>query len=184
MVTVPFHTDEPEAFSNTGQFVKAGEIILRQRGTSWHPGENVKMGRDHTLYAVEPGFVCFYRPNPIPKDAETKVESLSAKLAGLKISPFDKIKVQPKMELVKSHPSASLLKRKLGRRYIGVTLTRDEVLPREVGAPRVRRLGLVDWAREQRLAEELEQEDHEQPELLTELREETRDDGVSKISTA
>ena len=53
-----------------GQFVKPGEIILRQRGTSWHPGQNVKMGNDHTLYAVEPGYVRFYKPNPIPTEEQ------------------------------------------------------------------------------------------------------------------
>jgi len=33
------------------QFVKAGGIILRQRGTKMHPGENVGLGKDHTLFA-------------------------------------------------------------------------------------------------------------------------------------
>lgn len=41
-------------------FVKPGQIIMRQRGTKIHPGENVKIGIDHTIYAVEPGYVCFY----------------------------------------------------------------------------------------------------------------------------
>ena len=36
-----------------------GNIIARQRGTRWHPGVNVGMGRDHTLYAVSDGFVQF-----------------------------------------------------------------------------------------------------------------------------
>jgi len=38
-----------------------GNIIFRQRGTLWHPGENVAMGRDHTIYATEPGYVRFYK---------------------------------------------------------------------------------------------------------------------------
>lgn len=42
-----------------GQAVKAGEIILRQRGTRIHPGENVGIGRDHTLFAKEAGKVLF-----------------------------------------------------------------------------------------------------------------------------
>jgi len=33
-----------------GEFVKAGNIIVRQRGSKFHPGENVGMGRDHTLF--------------------------------------------------------------------------------------------------------------------------------------
>ena len=35
-----------------GQSVKPGEIIIRQRGTNTHPGENVGMGKDHTLFAT------------------------------------------------------------------------------------------------------------------------------------
>lgn len=42
-----------------GQFAKAGSIIIRQRGTSHHPGLNVGMGKDHTLFALEPGLVKF-----------------------------------------------------------------------------------------------------------------------------
>jgi large subunit ribosomal protein L27 len=42
-----------------GQSVLAGNIIARQRGTKWHPGENVGMGRDHTLYALIEGRVQF-----------------------------------------------------------------------------------------------------------------------------
>jgi large subunit ribosomal protein L27 len=41
------------------QFVKAGGIILRQRGTKMHPGENVGMGKDHTLFAKADGTVSF-----------------------------------------------------------------------------------------------------------------------------
>lgn len=44
-----------------GEFVKPGNIILRQRGTRFHAGENVKMGRDHTLFAASEGFVSFTR---------------------------------------------------------------------------------------------------------------------------
>ena len=42
-----------------GQFVKAGNIIVRQRGTKFHPGNNVGCGRDHTLFATSDGFVRF-----------------------------------------------------------------------------------------------------------------------------
>ncbi len=42
-----------------GQVVKAGNIIVRQRGTSHHPGLNVGMGKDHTLFALIPGTVEF-----------------------------------------------------------------------------------------------------------------------------
>lgn len=42
-----------------GQLVESGTIILRQRGTRWHAGEYVGLGRDHTLYAKETGYVEF-----------------------------------------------------------------------------------------------------------------------------
>jgi large subunit ribosomal protein L27 len=42
-----------------GQQVRAGTIIIRQRGTTIHPGINVGMGRDHTLFAMVDGFVKF-----------------------------------------------------------------------------------------------------------------------------
>ena len=44
-----------------GQFVKAGEILVRQRGTKFHPGENVGLGNDHTLFAKTSGTVQFKR---------------------------------------------------------------------------------------------------------------------------
>lgn len=42
-----------------GQFAKAGAIIIRQRGTKYHPGQNVKKGKDDTLFATMAGFVKF-----------------------------------------------------------------------------------------------------------------------------
>ena len=42
-----------------GQTVTAGNIIARQRGTTWHAGENVGMGKDHTLFALINGRVQF-----------------------------------------------------------------------------------------------------------------------------
>jgi len=42
-----------------GEAVLAGNIIVRQRGTQWHPGDNVGMGKDHTLFALSNGTVSF-----------------------------------------------------------------------------------------------------------------------------
>lgn len=42
-----------------GAWAKAGAIIIRQRGTKYHPGQNVKKGTDDTLFAVKGGFVKF-----------------------------------------------------------------------------------------------------------------------------
>ena len=40
-----------------GQSVVAGNIIVRQRGTKWHPGEGVGLGKDHTIFATREGEV-------------------------------------------------------------------------------------------------------------------------------
>lgn len=42
-----------------GQSVKAGDILVRQVGTKFHPGKNVGMGKDYTLFALLPGVVTF-----------------------------------------------------------------------------------------------------------------------------
>lgn len=56
-----------------GQFVTAGSIIVRQRGTKFHPGHNVGIGKDDTLFAIIDGKVCFER-----KDRERKQVSVYA----------------------------------------------------------------------------------------------------------
>lgn len=47
-----------------GEAVKAGNIIIRQRGTEYHPGTNVGMGKDHTLFALVAGKVKFALKGP------------------------------------------------------------------------------------------------------------------------
>ncbi len=49
------------------QFVRAGNIIIRQRGTQVHPGSNVGMGKDHTLYSLIDGIVKFERKDKFRK---------------------------------------------------------------------------------------------------------------------
>jgi large subunit ribosomal protein L27 len=44
-----------------GTTVTTGSIIIRQRGTKWHPGRNVKRAKDDTLFAMAPGVVMFDR---------------------------------------------------------------------------------------------------------------------------
>lgn len=58
--------------ATTGQFVTAGSIIVRQRGTKWHPSLNVKRGKDDTLFALIDGVVHFR------KDTKTRVSVLPA----------------------------------------------------------------------------------------------------------
>lgn len=47
-----------------GQVASAGSIIVRQRGTRFHPGDNVGCGRDHTLFAMADGSVRFEKRGP------------------------------------------------------------------------------------------------------------------------
>lgn len=62
------------------QLVVAGNILVRQRGTKFHPGVNVGLGRDHTLFATADGFVKFEVKGPhsrtfvsvFPKNTEEK----------------------------------------------------------------------------------------------------------------
>lgn len=50
-----------------GQYVPAGNILVRQRGTKFHPGVNVGMGRDYTLYALVDGVVQFSVKGPLKR---------------------------------------------------------------------------------------------------------------------
>jgi large subunit ribosomal protein L27 len=60
-----------------GEPVLAGNIIVRQRGTQFHPGENVGIGRDHTLFALIEGKVKF-RKRGLPKRRFVSVEMAEA----------------------------------------------------------------------------------------------------------
>lgn len=75
--------------------MRTGNIIIRQRGTVWHPGYNTGLGRDHTIFATEPGYVKFYEDPQQPK-----------------------------------------------RKFVGVVFEKDMKLPRPIGEPTLRRLGL------------------------------------------
>ncbi|HNQ85206.1 MAG TPA: 50S ribosomal protein L27 [Deltaproteobacteria bacterium] len=59
-----------------GQQVKAGSILVRQRGTKIHPGENVGCGRDYTLFALKDGVVKFETQESTSK--KVKVVSITA----------------------------------------------------------------------------------------------------------
>ena len=50
-----------------GEQVEPGYILVRQRGTKFHPGENVGCGRDHTLFATAAGQVVFRKHGPLQR---------------------------------------------------------------------------------------------------------------------
>jgi large subunit ribosomal protein L27 len=56
-----------------GEFVVSGNIIVRQRGTKFHNGKNVGIGKDHTLYSLKNGYVKFIKDN---KNTKTYVSIL------------------------------------------------------------------------------------------------------------
>ena len=60
-----------------GQTVSGGEILVRQRGTKFHPGSNVGLGRDHTLFALCEGQVAF----ATKRDGRTYVSIMPAQVA-------------------------------------------------------------------------------------------------------
>jgi len=59
-----------------GEYAKAGSIIIRQRGTKYRPGKNVRIGKDHTLFAKIAGLVKF---------ATKKIRKYTGKLEAVKI---------------------------------------------------------------------------------------------------
>lgn len=82
-----------------GQVAVAGNILVRQRGTRFHPGENVYMGRDHTLHASIDGVVVFTRKRDdrnyvsvLPQVAEVVDVPAPAKKAAPKSEPAPKAK--------------------------------------------------------------------------------------------
>jgi large subunit ribosomal protein L27 len=50
-----------------GELVNAGSILVRQRGTEFHPGRHVGIGKDHTLFAKETGHVKYHTQGPAKK---------------------------------------------------------------------------------------------------------------------
>lgn len=66
---------------NHGQFIKSGQIIIRQRGTHYCPGENVARAGDDTLYALKSGKVQFFSKKKI------RFDGLKRKIKIIKIIP-------------------------------------------------------------------------------------------------
>lgn len=64
--------------SHDGEFVTAGSIIVRQRGTKVHPGVNTGLGRDHTIFAKTDGYVSFRRKGKDDKIVHVIAEALTA----------------------------------------------------------------------------------------------------------
>ncbi len=61
---------------NHGQAIKIGQIIIRQRGTKYAPGDNVKVGKDDTLYAVAEGKVAYSHKKLRKFDGSLKMKTI------------------------------------------------------------------------------------------------------------
>ncbi len=74
-----------------GQLVIPGNIIVRQRGTKFHAGRNVAMGKDHTLYALEMGRVKFYKGirNRQFVTVEPLADAVAAPAAAAEVQPAE-----------------------------------------------------------------------------------------------
>ena len=69
---------------NNGQSIKSGQVIVRQRGTKYYPGKNVKRGGDDTLLALKPGTVKYSRKKVMRFDGNLKprnIVSVEAKIS-------------------------------------------------------------------------------------------------------
>jgi ribosomal protein L27 len=97
-----------------GHEVKVGQILYRQRGTKWYPGTNVGIGKDHTLFALEPGFVKYYLDPFHPK----------RKFIGVALKKDDKL----------PYPHFDPTPRRLGRPVLEGRLaeSESEYLPRKI----------------------------------------------------
>jgi len=65
-----------------GQKVRAGEILIRQRGTKYHPGENVGKGKDDTLFALKQGVVQFREKQVVAFTGNKKVRMFVSVVGG------------------------------------------------------------------------------------------------------
>ncbi len=101
-----------------GQLIHAGTIICRQRGTKIFPGQNVGMGRDHTLFALIDGivkfedrrnrkFACVYAEKEIKGKAKTSVKEEPKKVAETKKVAAPKKAATPKKETSSATPKVA-----------------------------------------------------------------------------
>ncbi|KAJ1729324.1 54S ribosomal protein L2 mitochondrial [Coemansia biformis] len=72
------------------ELVVPGNIIVRQRGTRFHPGENVGIGKDHTLFALQPGYVKVYADSRIKEGRRYVAVALDKDDNGFPRSPYEK----------------------------------------------------------------------------------------------
>ena len=117
------------------QKVKKGNIIIRQRGTKWHPGNNVKRGEDDTLFAMEDGIVKFVSKKvknftgklisrsyvsviPSKEPVVIKLRKTGAKKAGLKLRVNLKTRKPGKKKSSRKRPGGKVIVNRKTRRHL------------------------------------------------------------------
>ena len=100
-----------------GERVKAGNIILRQRGTKHHPGKNAGMGRDHTIYALIDGIVVFRRGKN--DRSYISVQNLAGVPINVQQESPEQTVTEPVIEIIEVEPVAET--KKVRKRKTAVT---------------------------------------------------------------
>jgi large subunit ribosomal protein L27 len=152
----PPHITSPLAYArtnNSDQYILPGQIIIRQRGSTFHPGQHVRMGIDKTLYATEPGYIKYYThhlPFPHRQASLPSISSPSSPSLSSSSTSTDgeggsiEINESNSQKYIPSEVTANIappVKRPRGlRQYVGIVRSRNEKLPRdEVSVGRDRR---------------------------------------------
>ncbi|KAL7422933.1 54S ribosomal protein L2 mitochondrial [Cryptotrichosporon argae] len=105
----------------TNQYVLPGQILVRQRGASIHAGQHVGVGKDATLFALEPGFVKFYTsPSPFPHTAPAgPILDLASTLTA-SATAAGALRVAAPVQKPRGY-----------KQFIGIVRSRDDALPRD-----------------------------------------------------
>ena len=115
-----------------GEIAKAGNIIVRQRGTAHHPGENVGIGKDHTIYALIDGTVVFRKTKN--NRSFISVKSLTEKPAETEAKPKAK-KVASKVEA----PAVEAAVEVAVEATMEDTVAKTEAKPKAAAKPKVKK---------------------------------------------
>lgn len=102
-----------------GEVVIPGNIIVRQRGRQFHPGDNVGIGRDHTLWALTPGWVKFTL-DKIKKKSYVSISSENPNLPKTKVFKYGSVAEQieaKKLEKEKLREETKLIKANKPKNY-------------------------------------------------------------------
>lgn len=124
-------TSRPSITDISDQYVLPGQIIVRQRGTTFHPGQSVGIGKDHTLFALEPGYIKYYSSHlafphaPAPASASIQAGAGAGASSGSEGAGASDVQMQALQSLPPVKRPRSL------RQYVGIVRDREERLPRD-----------------------------------------------------